>query len=972
MVTVYQRYNPTDGSDTIIGSDDEWDYFEADRNEAGAYLVHRNRGADDNDTWRGLAGYDTFMVGLGKDMFDGGADFDALDFGFYYRPDFLVEWEGEDDVTLRAYLEVTASTVDLTKGTYSVTFGRADGTDDKFARYSGQVRSIESLYGTIGKDIFYGSGVGEVFAPGAGADIIDGRGGIDTLDYAVEGETPDSVEEAGGIVVIHSGVSSGAITDGFGSVDGFRNIEWIYGTVKADRFEGTAGSQSWTGSGSGADVFRGGAGFDLVWLFYDSFGAGSSRGAVVDLQRETGTYGNGDRIVIEDIEALQGSSYGDKLYGGDGANSLYGGGGDDVLDGRSGHDTLVGGAGNDKLTGGDGNDKLTGGDGADTLIGGAGTDTAFYAAAVIVDLAKGKARDIASSLVDSLKTIENIDGSSAADILTGDKYENALYGNGGKDTLNGGDGDDVLIGGDGDDRIDGGKGRDWVDYRQESGTKGLNVMLLNGKALDTYGSEDILKNIEVIFGTDRRDLIRGSNAVGETLYGNGGRDIIDGLGGNDTLRGGLDADRLRGGDGKDVLYGDAGDDTLYGGEGNDRVFGGADKDKIWGEEGNDTLSGGDGDDQIEDGSFTSTSEILSFVNRWYVDGVLVSGKTNVLKGDDGKDTLLGVGIFYGGAGNDTIRGIGILHGDAGNDRLEAIDLDGKVGLATAVLSGGAGNDTLIGGYADYRYATRGVLIDLETGTARAGSSDIDSLRKISGVIGSNFGDTIIMSDDSRTASGKGGNDTIKVHGGGDALRGVYGGDGNDHIVGTAIVGGSYVGDDGDDLLEITGSNAEIWGGNNNDTIIVKGTKTSAEFKLYGDSGNDTFRVTGSMGFVEIEGGSGNDTFEISSSTAAKMMGGSGSDTFVFNVAAHSEILTGTGSDRIVVKKGGSPLYLDDFSRTEDVLDISAINDRHTDTLKEIRKVAEEVDDKVHFTVGNTNIYIDGIGIDDLTAGMFVL
>ncbi len=60
-----------------------------------------------------------------------------------------------------------------------------------------------------------------------------------------------------------------------------------------------------------------------------------------------------------------------------------------------------------------------------------------------------------------------------------------------------------------------------------------------------------------------------------------------GLGGADTLRGGLGDDRIEGGRGNDVLRGSAGDDLLQGGQGNDRIIGGA---------GVDTMEGGAGRD----------------------------------------------------------------------------------------------------------------------------------------------------------------------------------------------------------------------------------------------------------------------------------------------------------------------------------------------------------------------------------------
>ena len=58
------------------------------------------------------------------------------------------------------------------------------------------------------------------------------------------------------------------------------------------------------------------------------------------------------------------------------------------------------------------------------------------------------------------------------------------------------------------------------------------------------------------------------------LLGYAGRDVLNGGGGRDDLRGGLGADRLNGDGGRDLLAGGAGADTLDGGRGRDDLTGG--------------------------------------------------------------------------------------------------------------------------------------------------------------------------------------------------------------------------------------------------------------------------------------------------------------------------------------------------------------------------------------------------------------
>lgn len=66
-------------------------------------------------------------------------------------------------------------------------------------------------------------------------------------------------------------------------------------------------------------------------------------------------------------------------------------------------------------------------------------------------------------------------------------------------------------------------------------------------------------------------------------------DMIEGMGGNDTIDGMAGDDMLDGGDGNDSVQGGYGDDHLKGGDGNDTLDGGR---------GNDYLEGGDGDDVL--------------------------------------------------------------------------------------------------------------------------------------------------------------------------------------------------------------------------------------------------------------------------------------------------------------------------------------------------------------------------------------
>lgn len=148
---------------------------------------------------------------------------------------------------------------------------------------------------------------------------------------------------------------------------------------------------------------------------------------------------------------LVGTNGNDVLLGTAGDDVIVGRGGADRIEGRGGRDLLCGGRGADRVLGGRGEDGLAGGRADDHLEGGEGSDRASYAGAsagVSVDLGLGTATGHGT---DSLAGIEDVEGSSFGDVLTGDGGPNRLLGLPGDDTLDGGEGEDVADGGEGTD-----------------------------------------------------------------------------------------------------------------------------------------------------------------------------------------------------------------------------------------------------------------------------------------------------------------------------------------------------------------------------------------------------------------------------------------------------------------------------------------------------------------------------------------
>ena len=167
----------------------------------------------------------------------------------------------------------------------------------------------------------------------------------------------------------------------------------------------------------------------------------------------------------------------------------------------------------------------------------------------------------------------------------------------------------------------------------------------------------------------------GSTAVGQTITGTSGTDILSGTGGADVIRGLQESDTLNGRGGNDLLEGGEGYDQLNGGLGDDVLFGnnaanmGFDlNDGLTdGQGGNDQLFGQDGDDYF-------------YMSRYTYNGP-IAASTVLLDGGNGNDTIncgassrfLDTVTVRGGAGDDTINVGSVLRGviDAGdgNDKV---------------------------------------------------------------------------------------------------------------------------------------------------------------------------------------------------------------------------------------------------------------------------------------------------------------
>ena len=342
-------------------------------------------------------------------------------------------------------------------------------------------------------------------------------------------------------------------------------------------------------------------------------------------------------------------------------------------------------------------------------------------------------------------------------VFDGDNNDNIFNGTAGADTFNLFGGDDLARPGAGADIINGGSGTDIASYFFASSAVWANLASGGGLG-DAQG--DVYNSVEHLFGSAFDDIFVGSNAIGETLSGADGNDILKGSAGSDVLQGGGGSDTANyegsdaavvidalnetgfGGDAAgdsynsiEIWVGSDFNDTFFGRDTAETFSGGAGNDVLKGSGGADSLAGGGGDDVVDYSSSASAVSIALTGTTGSggdaqgdvlagVEGLRGSAHDDGLFGDDNANELQGNGgadIIKGAGGGDTLRGDAgndTLLGESGNDLLFGGD-------STDRLDGGTGNDVLDGGLGNDRYIVdaAGDTIQNEIGFASGGGID---------------------------------------------------------------------------------------------------------------------------------------------------------------------------------------------------------------------------------------------------------
>ncbi|WP_398483389.1 beta strand repeat-containing protein, partial [Tardiphaga sp.] len=812
------------------------------------------------------------------------------------------------NLTRISYIDAAAGvTVDLAAGN-----GHGTAAGDVANVGTDTFTNVSGVLGSSFDDVLLGSnnpnGTFEQFEGRAGNDLINGRGGY---DFAIYNNDPNT--KTGITVHLAAGTVTGDATIG---TDALLSVEGVRGTNFADVYDATgfSGTSANAGSNGTFNNFDGQGGNDLI------IGNGNTRiqysqslaGVTVDMALGTargtdaGDIANVGTDTFSGVNAVMGSMFDDTLLGDANNNIFQGLAGNDYIDGRGGFDIAQ-------------YSNLT-----------------YTTGSIQVQMAAGIVTGDATNGVDTIRSIEGIQGTINADTYNATGYGVAgalnVGNNGTFNQFEGLGGNDTIIG----------NGNTRLIYN--SATAGVTVNLATGTATG-----------DASVGTDS---FTGVNSVVGSAFG----DSLTGDAGNNTLIGGSGNDAIDGGAGADIAV-FSGARSAYNitfnspGAGQVQVA-----DTVVGRDGTDTLT------NIEVAQFSEQSDLLVSGsvanpinlsdNRFSFGSV--ANPLNVLTGSANDFVTIGLNlsghqINLGAGSNDTINlgqtgsynltlvGVEKVNGSAGNDIL--LLNNNANGLA---LDLGAGNDTLVlaNGFnaisvsniesvqaGDFAAASNdtltllnnvsGITVNLGLGintlNLAAGTNTFANLYSVNNVNGSASDDTLILNNGVSTMSNDmvidmgSGNDTVSVAGSYSSFSLLntehLAGDASDNIVvlNNAVSGLAVdLGAGNDTLVLASGTNAIS-------SANVENIGTADYFGGSAAASDDTLTLLNTVSGVTVNLQQGNNTLNLAAGTNAltvynvQQINGTASDDHLVlqNQVYGSAINLGGGNDSVTLADGGN-------------------------------------------------------------------
>ena len=722
------------------------------------------------------------------------------------------------------------------------------------------------LEGGVSRDTLNGGADDDLLTGAAGDDQIDGGTGTDIAVFSAN-RSAYTISTSAGVTTISGpngvdtlrNVERLQFADGLHTIDGAPIGGGITGTPNADTLNGTAEAEVISGL-DGDDVITGAAGNDTI-----DGGQGADTavfmstmaGSTVSTSAGTTTVTGPDGVdTLTNVEYLRFSN----------GTLIVGAGGGQLFTGTGAGESLAGTAFNDKIVAAGGDDSITGAAGADTIDGGLGTDTAVYSgnrSAYTISASGGVTTIQGPDGIDSLTNVERLQFADGLYTIAGAPIANTINGTAAADNLNGTVGFDTINGAEGDDVINGDAGNDSI-----SGGAGLDVAVFAG-ALSAY-TVVTSGGTTTVTGPDGTDTLttverlQFDDAV--LIVGAGGGQYFAGTPNNDTIAGTAFADEILGAGGGDVINALAGNDLVQGGDGDDRINAGGGVDRLYGGAGADELTGDTGDQ---------------------------------LWGEDGDDTLIAVG----------------------SATAASVLLAGGVGVDTAVLRGSSAQANLAAGTGAVG-STAVTLSSIENVVVEGAGA---GMRVVNGNSANNSFSVGALGDNGTLAvtfNGFGGNDVLSGGAGDDLLSGgdgldiLNGGGGSDRLEGDP--GDQLYGDEGDDLLFVTGSTTSttvtVSGGNGADTALLRGAALTLNLATgVGTLASTALAVSGVENVVVESSGTG--TRSVTGNGAANVLsvsavGDTGSFNVTFDGAAGDDILSGGAGDDTLI--GGTGIDTADY------------------------------------------------------------
>jgi Ca2+-binding RTX toxin-like protein len=501
-----QTFEGGPGNDVIFGErgNDTLRGGEGDDSLYGGIGDDILRGGPGNDLLSGGFGADSIDGGEGSDFVRGDATLDRIfDSGSVFDNDTLSYATGVtpgffNHPGVSEYSGIPAR--DEGRGVY---INMAENiADDGVAPDGGGIdgaepgelttTDFETIVGSPFSDFIVGTSSRQTIYGGGGGDVILGGGGGDTVHGGADGDSCES--ESGGAIDCETSAKAvtprdmSKVSVGIMAPGAPNPGVYLAGSNNADEVLATYAT---------APTPR--VVFSLNGTSFDTTSSEAGGCSVSDPTDATCPLPEAPQIEPPDALLLAGMNGNDTVHvdgfpdttsivelGGNGADSLTGGSeNEDVLADGPGNDTLASLGGDDALLNNEGVDQLDAGAGSDlllsnslcdgdTLYGGEGEyrDNASWtklSEAVEARLETGKAGEPAGEQpscsggsLDSLASIEDLEGSAHDDVFYGDKHANQLLGHRGADSYYALAGDDTILANseDSDLAIDCGEGSD--------------------------------------------------------------------------------------------------------------------------------------------------------------------------------------------------------------------------------------------------------------------------------------------------------------------------------------------------------------------------------------------------------------------------------------------------------------------------------------------------------------------------------